>query len=208
MTYDIGNPGLEDKPNTYIEDCMRTCSDKYFGEYVGREHLRDALKDAILSLTILDRIKKALFYGKKQLYNTSNSGRRVYNCTGVLRDISCGIAKEKGIWEHTASQQIIHGILGCATEAGEMLEALYAAVFEGKDLDLVNLREERGDLKWYLAILAHAQGDDWSADEKLNIAKLRKRFPEKFEQDKAINRNLDVERQTLEGNLPLERLAD
>lgn len=45
----------------------------------------------------------------------------------------------------------------------------------------------------------------WSIDleeaMELNIAKLRARFPDKFDTDKAINRDLDVERKILEGNI-------
>jgi hypothetical protein len=33
-----------------------------------------------------------------------------------------------------------------------------------------------------------------------NIDKLKARYPEKFTQENALNRNLDVERQILEGN--------
>ena len=91
----------------------------------------------------------------------------------------------------------IHGVIGIATEAGELLEGL-RDVLRGKSMDAVKVEEEVGDAKWYMAILARTFGFLWGNDERKNIAKLRARFPDKFTEYDANNRNLAVEREILE----------
>lgn len=96
-------------------------------------------------------------------------------------------------------EDIIHAIMGISTEAGEMLDQLKKHMFYGKDLDVVNLMEEVGDLMWYVAILSRAMGWRLEAVLAKNIAKLRARYPQKFETEQALNRDLALERQVLEG---------
>jgi len=91
-----------------------------------------------------------------------------------------------------------HGILGIATEAGELLDALKKAIFYGKPLDLVNIKEEIGDAMWYIALICKANGWTFEEIQQQNIAKLKARYPDKFTQDKALNRDLPKEREVLE----------
>lgn len=95
--------------------------------------------------------------------------------------------------------RILHAAKGLVTEAGEIEDALKKHVFYGKELDTVNLKEEMGDIFWYLAILADALGEQsFEAIMETNIAKLKARYGEKFTAEKAVKRNLDVERVILE----------
>jgi len=94
--------------------------------------------------------------------------------------------------------RLLHGAMGLCTESGEFLDALKKHFFYGKPLDLVNLREECGDLFWYLAIIADTLGEaNFTNMLQTNIAKLRERYPEKFTDEKAVNRNLAAEYQVL-----------
>jgi NTP pyrophosphatase (non-canonical NTP hydrolase) len=92
-----------------------------------------------------------------------------------------------------------HAGYGFATEAGEFLDALKKHKFYGKPLDQTNMAEEVGDLLWYAAIACDALGLDMSSVMATNIAKLKARFPEKFTEAAANNRDLDAERKVLEG---------
>lgn len=96
------------------------------------------------------------------------------------------------------TNRFLHAAMGLSTEAGEFLDALKKHLFYGKELDLVNLKEEIGDLMWYLAIACDALGTDFETEQARNIAKLKARYPEKFTSDKAIERDLTVEREVLE----------
>ncbi len=113
--------------------------------------------------------------------------------------------------ERINNQQIIrllHAFIGLETEVGEILDALKKHIFYGKELDVVNLAEELGDLDWYKAIATDALATMLKRDpyeletsiKQTNIAKLKARFPNKFNSTDAIERNLDVERQILESN--------
>ena len=97
------------------------------------------------------------------------------------------------------SPDILHGVLGAATESAEMADNVKRAIFYGKKLDLINLREELGDLCWYIAIVCAETGFNFGEILERNIDKLRQRYPEKFSTAKALNRDLDAERAVLEG---------
>lgn len=96
--------------------------------------------------------------------------------------------------------RLLHATLGLMTEVGEIADALKKKLIYGKDLDLVNLAEEHGDESWYMALLVDAIGSSFETSWELNIAKLRKRFPDKFEASRALNRDLDAERAALEAS--------
>ena len=95
--------------------------------------------------------------------------------------------------------KILHACIGLATESGELLDAMKKHLFYGKPLDFVNLREEAGDELWYLAVLLRAIRTDFETTMDINISKLRARYPNKFEEHAALNRDLVKERGILEG---------
>lgn len=155
----------------------------------------------------------------------------------------------------SSNERMLHAGLGLATESGELLDAIKKEMYYGKSLDTVNVKEELGDLCWYLALAFDVLGtipqvgtlnDKFDAYEqsiilnglttafllachsqkieldplvdilkrviclcnafgftladvmKTNIEKLMIRYPNKFEAEKALNRDLQTERQVLE----------
>lgn len=100
--------------------------------------------------------------------------------------------------------RLLHAAMGLCTEVGELQDQLKRHIFYGKPLDKVNLLEEGGDISWYLRILAdeleNLNSGRCSFEEMIarNIEKLKVRFPEKFDTHRAVNRDLDAERKTLE----------
>lgn len=97
------------------------------------------------------------------------------------------------------SRRLLHAAMGLCTEAGEFTDAMKREIFYGKPVDFTNLVEEIGDVLWYVALACNALGVDMSEVMDKNIAKLRTRYPEKFTEQDAINRDLDAEREALEG---------
>lgn len=95
-------------------------------------------------------------------------------------------------------QDLLHASMGLVTEAGEFQDMLKKHLYYGRELDTVNLREEIGDLLWYCAIALNALDTDFQAVMQTNIDKLKARYPEKFTEEKAENRDLDKERKILE----------
>lgn len=92
---------------------------------------------------------------------------------------------------------MLHAAMGITTEAGELLDALKKAIFYGKPLDVVNLKEELGDLMWYIAIACHSLSISIEQVCNMNIAKLRARYPEKFTSHDAVNRDTNKEIQAM-----------
>lgn len=97
--------------------------------------------------------------------------------------------------------RILHATIGLSTEAGELLDALKKSLYYGKELDEVNLKEETGDLFWYLAILADSLDIDFEFIMSSNIEKLKARYGDKFTSERALQRDLLKEREVLEGTL-------
>ena len=96
------------------------------------------------------------------------------------------------------NEQLLHAGIGLATEAVEFLDALKKSIFYGKKLDKVNLKEELGDMLWYMALAMKELDTDFNTEMKRNIEKLSARYPKKFSLEKSENRDIKTEREILE----------
>lgn len=87
------------------------------------------------------------------------------------------------------SLRILNGLMGLNGEAGECIDIFKKHLFQGHELDEEHLAEELGDVAWYLAVTADAL--DYTLEEifKMNIEKLRKRYPDGFEEERSVNRD-------------------
>ena len=94
---------------------------------------------------------------------------------------------------------LLHAAVGIASEAGELQDALKKHIFYGREFDWTNAVEEVGDLLWYAALACEALGTTMEYVMEFNIAKLKVRYPEKFEAQRSIERDLAAERAALEG---------
>lgn len=94
--------------------------------------------------------------------------------------------------------RIEHAVMGAVTESGELMDAVKKSKIYGRALDRVNLVEEVGDIMWYLAILADELGVSFEDIWEKNINKLRQRYPEKYSDERAENRDVATERKILE----------
>ena len=81
-----------------------------------------------------------------------------------------------------------HMALGVAGEAGELVDCIKKHTAYGKPLDEENLAEEIGDALWYLANICNLMDWDLESIAYNNIAKLKKRYPEKYSDALAITR--------------------
>lgn len=112
---------------------------------------------------------------------------RLFNYHGVASKV------KGGILSHACSTQILHTVLRTAGEAGELASAVEKWIFYGRELDYTNLIEEAGDILWGVAELCDALGVSMEYVMKANIAKLRKRYPERFTSELAAEENRDRE---------------
>jgi len=92
----------------------------------------------------------------------------------------------------------LHMIMGISTESGELMDCFKKNLAYGKEIDWVNVQEEIGDMMWYIANFCTLNGFDFYRIIENNIEKLRTRYPEKFTEESANNRDLQAERKVLE----------
>ena len=85
--------------------------------------------------------------------------------------------------------RLLHAQIGIAGEAGELADALKKWMVYGQDLDLENLKEECGDLLYYLTIMIDELGESIKSIAERNRAKLEQRYPEgEFSEKAAFDR--------------------
>lgn len=175
----------------FLAESARTASGEFRGELVSMLTLTTALMAFQSAAARLDRIKKLLYYGED-----AKKGRFADTMTTSDR---ATVALE--ILGGNEAADIIHAILGIASESGELVEALLMAISNEKPLDRTNILEEVGDAQWYEAMIARVYNVDFDKIQRSTIDKLRERFPDKFTTEAANNRNLENERATLEVGL-------
>lgn len=78
--------------------------------------------------------------------------------------------------------------LGVAGEAGEVADYIKKVVGHGHALDKDKLTKELGDVLWYVAVLSSVVGVNLETVARVNIDKLKARYPDGFSSDRSINR--------------------
>ena len=154
--------------------------------------LRALLEASEIQGGILDQLKKVIVYGKP-----------IEDCESRIEElVEAGKRLEPrddlGNAELTQDQaEVLHALLGYVTEIAEIIPVLSRFVFEGKPMDIINLSEELADVDWYRAVLLRKFCIDEGDIRQKNIDKLKVRFPDKFNSDNALNRDLEAEKEVL-----------
>ena len=147
----------------------------------GWELMNDVQKAADFLDGTLDEHKRALFYGD----DSANVLRNTPGDDHILDSLG-----EEG-------EQHVHAALGVATEAGEIMEEVLAALSPDTDVDRQALIEEAGDVLYYLARIADLTGSSLLEMMQANHRKLAERFPEQFTPEDALERDTDAEAEAL-----------
>lgn len=96
----------------------------------------------------------------------------------------------KGLTE--SKLDALHAILGLISESGELAEPILRWVV-GYEVNEDHIVEELGDIHWFMNLMTAALNLTESNIKKQNIAKLRARFPDKFSEADAIDRDVENE---------------
>ncbi len=84
---------------------------------------------------------------------------------------------------------LTNAMLGLCGETGECADLVKKHLYQSHDLDKVHMANELGDVAWYLAEAAEAIGYNLEDIFRLNIDKLRARYPEgHFDADRSLHR--------------------
>jgi NTP pyrophosphatase (non-canonical NTP hydrolase) len=97
--------------------------------------------------------------------------------------------------------RLLHAMIGMCTEVGEFQDMMKKHMIYGKSLDRVNLKEELGDILWYVALAVDELGTTFEDIMATNNAKLAARYGDVFTKEAALNRDLNTEREILENGI-------
>lgn len=99
---------------------------------------------------------------------------------GEITNLAYGtyVARQMASLPGGYSEDLMHAIIGIASESGELLDAIKKNFAYGKPLDQENLLEEAGDLLFYFTALCLIQ--HWTLEQvaAANMTKLMKRYPD------------------------------
>lgn len=84
--------------------------------------------------------------------------------------------------------RLLHAGIGMSGETGEILDSLKKSMMYGKPIDAANLKEECGDVLWYMSIMLDQLNSSFEEVMEQNVNKLRKRYPNGFSEKDAIAR--------------------
>ena len=85
---------------------------------------------------------------------------------------------------------IMMSCLGLSGEIGEFNDMLKKVIFHEAEFDEEHAKKELGDICWYVAMMCESFG--WSLEDimQMNIDKLRKRYPNGFDVNRANHREV------------------
>ena len=86
---------------------------------------------------------------------------------------------------------LINSVMGLCGESGEAIDIVKKWMAHGHELDREHLIKELGDIAWYLAEAATALDVTLEDVLQANIEKLKKRFPEGFDESRSKERASD-----------------
>lgn len=160
-----------------------------------RKHLMDLLHDYRDVSIALENVKRFIFYGQKDRVPQMH--------------IETQAPPPYPLNEETARwTRLLHALLGIFGEGHEMIDCLDLEMLTSPDpaavtpkFDPVNIQEEFGDNGWYSALGLDAVDISMLQCYRANIAKLYKRYPEKFSETAAAERNLAVETSAMKEEL-------
>ena len=93
--------------------------------------------------------------------------------------------------ELTPREHLFNGILGLAGETGECADLVKKHFYQDGREIIQNLKDEAGDVLWYVVEVISAMG--WTLEEvaKHNVDKLKQRYPEGFSADRSLHREVN-----------------
>lgn len=78
-------------------------------------------------------------------------------------------------------------MFGLCSEAGEVA-GIFQKIYQGHEVDHDHLKKELGDVLWMVAEICHAYGFELEDIMRLNIEKLKARYPEGFDTEHSLHR--------------------
>jgi hypothetical protein len=100
---------------------------------------------------------------------------------------------ERNIHTNEMSFELLHAIMGMSTESAELMDLLKKHLAYERKIDRLTILDESADCLFYLTMVLLEMGSSISELMKLNMAKLKARYPNGYTHADANNRNGTVE---------------
>lgn len=178
-------------PFPYLREADKTCSVLFNPQNVDLHNFRTTLQRVAEYADEMNMMKKLFFRGKAPVDLQMPQPQRHESVATVVPEVAS-----------LETINVLHGLIGVITEAGEMAEVILNMLNTG-DFDLVNAFEEAGDVHWYQARIMRGLHTDFEQLGRGNIDKLHGRHGSSFNVERDWNRNLNAERERLEASAPL-----
>lgn len=164
-----------------------------------KDNLKKSLELVVIAGTILDQVKRAIYYGEKGAYKPEKLNELAEKLLAIEPfDFTHGEMVANTTPDNTdINTRVVHGIVGLVTESAELADALIQYLDTGT-IDTVNLVEECGDVLWYQSVIQDDLNISTETLFKFLIAKLSARYGEKFSDVDAVIRDLGSERALME----------
>jgi len=108
----------------------------------------------------------------------------------VLNDYQIASSRTM-VKEYSYDDAMVNYSMGLIGESGEVIDLLKKSLFHGHELDRNKLKEELGDVLFYIAALATTVGVTLEEIANYNIDKLWDRYPNGFTTERSINRDIE-----------------
>lgn len=124
----------------------------------------------------------------QKLAMRTNDGKASDRLIGKMQEYDMKFSSEQSNKESVDIGGIFNACLGMSGEVGEFNDMIKKWVFHEKELDMEHAKKEAGDILWYVVMLCESFG--WNMDEimQMNVDKLKARYPEGFDVERANNR--------------------
>lgn len=124
----------------------------------------------------------------QKLAMRTNDGKASDRLIGKMQEYDMKFSNEQSDKESVDIGGIFNACLGLSGEVGEFNDMIKKWVFHEKDLDMEHAKKEAGDILWYVVMLCESFG--WNMEEimQMNVDKLKARYPEGFDVERANNR--------------------
>lgn len=169
--------------------------------YSSQQELLSHLMTAVIAGINADLHKRGIFYRQdSQKLNEKDEEHRArvmptYNRVIALQNP----LDETKLGQFSVEQlRLIHCAFGLIGEAGEIIEEVVSSFLDNRELKLKNVREELGDVMWYLSEGISITGSTFEQIAQNNIEKLEFRFKGKeFNLEASENRDVEKEQEIL-----------
>lgn len=161
-----------------------------------------ALRAFVAASQVLDQFKRNFYYGEKGNFDPVKLKHYLEEIHQAAFELDLNhIMYEPSYEAIPVDTRVAHGIMGAGTESGELIEAMIKLI--NGDGDVVNMKEEVGDVHWYLSVLADALGLTTDQCLEAVIKKLKDKKKGRyadgvFTAEAAVDRDTSAERELLE----------